>query len=340
MKIETLSDKIFEGIKASVDESPREHLGASQVGKSCDRAIWYGFRWIAREDFSGRMLRLFRRGHLEEEHLINDLRNAGMVIEQINPITKKQLAFDDGFFKGSCDGIILSGVPEAPNKKHILEIKTASAKSFASMVKEGVAKSKPEHFAQMQVYMGKFDIDRALYVMVNKDTDDIYTERVRFDKSIYEALCARAHRIIKSDRIPEPVSVDPSWYECKFCSAHANCHKNKVTTEVTCRTCANITFCDDGKAYCEHWESEVPYHAQLEGCDNHILHLDLVPFEMRIDDGKVFWKINNEWIQNGEADKLVFTSKEIVADPEACASMMNDTFAQEVRVEMGARICS
>jgi hypothetical protein len=70
------------------------------------------------------------------------------------------------------------GLPQAPKTPHILEIKTASDKYFREMEKSGVKKAKPEHWAQMQMYM-KWSIDqfkedgctRAIYIVVNKDND-------------------------------------------------------------------------------------------------------------------------------------------------------------------------
>jgi hypothetical protein len=52
------------------EKGPRPHLGASQVGKPCDRALVYSFRHAVEKNTSGRMLRLFNRGH-REEHSIN-----------------------------------------------------------------------------------------------------------------------------------------------------------------------------------------------------------------------------------------------------------------------------
>jgi len=333
-----LVDAIYAGIKKANKEFPRSHLGASSIGGSCDLKIWFDFRWIAKEDFDGRMLRLFKRGLNEELPLVGDLRRAGLKVDDINPITKKQFSFKDGFFAGSCDGIVTSGVPEAPEKKHVLEIKTHSLKSFTNLEKNGVQKSNPQHYSQMQVYMGMFDINRALYVSVCKDNDRIYIERVRFDKALFDSLCTRAHRIISSDRMPEPLSSDPTWFECKFCSASDVCHGKSMAKEVHCRTCSHITFTPQGEANCAHWESDVPTEAQVNGCDAHILHPDLVPWPMVIDDGKVSWKIGETLVRNGEPEANVFTSKELIANSKACAGMIGDTFAQEARMELGARI--
>jgi len=338
MKIETLADKIYQGIKDASDNTPRSHLGASIIGHSCDRYLWYSFRWIAREDFDGRMLRLFRRGQDEESPLVGDLRRAGLKISDIDQKTKRQFSFKNGFFAGSMDGIIHSGVPESPLKEHILEIKTHSKKSFEALEKAGVEKSKPMHFAQMQTYMGAMSIDRALYVSVCKDDDRIYAERVRFDKAIYEAIKERAQRIIASDRMPEPMSTDPTWFECKFCSASDVCFGKKIAQEVHCRTCSNVTFLPTGKAHCQHWDAEIPTDAQINGCDQHVIHPDILQIPMEFKDGHVQWKVGDVWVKNGEAARDVFTSAEILADAKGCASMIGDDFAQDARMELGARL--
>ena len=80
------------------------------------------------------------------------------------------------------------------------------------------------HWAQMQLYMLGTRIDRALYVAVCKNDDQLYTERVHFDKEAAEKLLQRGKRLAKSERMPEPISTDPSWYQCKFCAAHSFCH--------------------------------------------------------------------------------------------------------------------
>ncbi len=60
----------------------------------------------------------------------------------------------------------------------MLEFKTHSAKSFADLAAKGVEASKPQHVAQMQIYMHLTGITRALYVAVCKDTDALHIERV------------------------------------------------------------------------------------------------------------------------------------------------------------------
>jgi len=336
--INDLPSRIFEAVEKNTDNTPRPHLGASIIGHPCDRYIWLSFRWIMREKFSGRMLNLFKRGQLEEQQVIYNLRLAGIKIDEIDQKTKKQFSFSDGHFAGSCDGIINSGITESPTKRHIFECKTASHKSFSDLAINGIQKSKPQHYAQLNIYMLKLEIDRAIYLCVNKNDDDIYVERVKLDKEFALKLVEKAQRIISSDRIPEALSVDKTWFQCRFCSSYDFCHKAAIPQEVHCRTCSNITFNRDGTAHCQHWDSEVPTDAQLHGCDHHIIHPDILQIPMEFKDGHVQWKVGDVWVKNGEAARDVFTSAEILADAKGCASMIGDEFAQDTRMELGARV--
>ena len=296
---------------SSKKSKPRPHMGVSLLGHHCDRWLWINFRWAVVEDFEGRILRLFRRGHSEEDTIIKDLRNIGIDIRS----SQRRVDFGN-HVSGSLDGVIEKGVPEAPKARHVAEFKTHSKKSFDDMVKNGVEKSKPMHFIQMQVYMHGTSINRALYLAVCKDDDRIYTERVKYDKKVAEDAIIRGKRIAMSDRMPEPCSADPSWYQCKFCPAHSFCHKAEPTKRINCRTCAHSTAMADSTWRCERHEADaIPEDFQHEGCSDHILHPDMVPWVMEgSEDGhSVKWKIGDRWVVNGEGG---YKSSEIIANPE------------------------
>lgn len=304
-------------------DHPRPHMGASVIGHPCDRWIWLSFRWAVIEKFPGRILRLFRRGQLEERTVHEDLRLAGCNVSTINQETRKQWSFADGHFGGSCDGIITGGLPEAPKTPHVLEVKSHSAKSFKDVQAKGVKASKPQHWAQTQIYMAAFAVDRALYYAVNKDSDEIYIERIEFDSKAAEGLMERAQRLITADRMPEPLSTDATWYECKYCAAHDFCHGSKMTKQVNCRTCAHSTAERDGRWTCAHWGADIPdAEAQRAGCDQHILHPDLVPWQYEPADDGVIWLT-----PHGKIKQPDYTSPEIVANPAACASGLRDEWA-------------
>ena len=212
--IAALIDKVYE----SKQEGPRPHLGASLLGHECERWLWLSFRWAVIEAFPGRVLRLFQRGQEEEKKIVSWLTQIGC---EVHSTGGEQSRVNFGaHVAGSIDGIIEKGVPEAPTKRHILECKTHSLKSFNDLVKNGVQASQPKHWSQMQIYMSGSGIDRALYFAVCKDNDGIYTERVRYDADAAQRLIERGKRITLSDRMPPPISTDPTWYQCKFCPAH------------------------------------------------------------------------------------------------------------------------
>lgn len=315
-------------------ENPRPHLGPSQMGNPCDRAIWLQFRWATQENFPGRIKRLFRRGQNEEAIVVSDLRLAGVDVRETGK-NQRRVHFG-GHIYGSIDGIIHSGVPEAPKKQHILEIKTHSKKSFEDLAKHGVEKSKPEHYTQMQMYMAATGIDRGLYAAVCKDDDRYYFERVRYIAAFAKKAIERAHRITMSESIPAPISQDPSWYQCKFCASHDFCFGSKKTKAVNCRTCAHSTPKEDGTWACAKWGAEILQDAQYLGCDYHTVHPDMVPWRLVQDVSEEFaaaYEINGKIVMNGYG----YTSSYLLLNVEQAAG--EETEVEMVLRVMGGEVC-
>lgn len=84
--LKDISDRINDAIEEysieSLKQGPRTHLGISEIGNACVRQTWYKFRWMKFEEHSGRMLRLFKRGHREEARFISYLEAIGCKVEQ------------------------------------------------------------------------------------------------------------------------------------------------------------------------------------------------------------------------------------------------------------------
>jgi hypothetical protein len=326
---------IIDAHHESIRDLPRPHMGASMLGHPCDRWLWLSFRWAVKEKIDGRVLRLFRRGHLEEPQIVADLRAIGVDIRT----TPKNMSVDFGrHVSGSIDAIAESGVPGAEKTRHVCEFKTHSKKSFDDLEKIGVEKSKPMHYVQMQAYMHGSKIDRALYVAVCKNDDRLYTERVRYSKDLATKAIERGHRIALSDDIPPPISTDPSWFECKFCPGHSFCHGTKTTKEVNCRTCAQSTAKEDNTWHCARHDDTIPVDAQHVGCECHVLHPDLVPWK-RVESTTPYeavYMIEEKPVRNGEPCAHVFSSKELLANPSMCAHA--DEYIDSLRDEFEGRI--
>jgi hypothetical protein len=318
---------------ASQTEPFRPHMGASQLGNECERYIWLSFRWAVKEQISGRVKRIFRRGNNEEATVVSDLRNIGLDVQSTGANQSRVLL--GGHVSGSVDGIIRSGVPEASKTPHILEIKTTNQKGYDALVKDGVKKAKFQHFVQMQVYMHGMKLTRALYVAINKNDDSMYTERVEYDKVIAEMYINKGHFLSFQEEMPRKLSEDKTFFICKMCGMNDFCHGSKMTKEVNCRTCANSTPTEDGTWFCERWNDAIPKDVAYTGCDSHVIRPDMMPYEFRPadKDWHAIYIIKGKPVLNGGDG---FKSSEIIANPEACSD--NDIFMNELRTTMGAEV--
>ena len=265
-------------IVATAESGHRNHLGASLIGRPCARELWYRFRWTQEEKFDGRMFRLFERGQLEENRFVKFLRDIGCEVHETDPETGKQWRISDcgGHFGGSTDGVA-KGLPDLdPEEWFLCEFKTHSAKSFGKLVEKGVRLAKPEHFAQMQVYMCKLELPWALYMAVNKDNDALHCELVAYDHPLAVSMLAKAADIIEATVPPRRVAESPGAWDCKFCSLNRVCHFGDVTPDRNCRTCEHVICENNGTWRCRKMGVSLCNDAQREGCHHYEVNLVLL----------------------------------------------------------------
>jgi len=270
----------------SKPQEHRPHMGASLIGHQCNRYIWLTWRWALKPEFSGRMLRLFSTGQREESRLIEELRGIGATVWDRDPDTGDQFRVSacNGHFGGSLDGVG-KGLPEAPKSPCVLEFKTHNDKSFNDLCSKKVQGAKPQHYDQMTVYMGLMEIDRAMYMGVNKNNDDVYCEWVHFDKDHFAVLMDRAQHLIEQTASPEPLSRDPSYYICKMCSFHKHCHGG-MAAEMNCRTCCHSSPVENAAWQCVKFSKQLTDKAQRAGCEAHLMIPSLIPYAEAIDGGE------------------------------------------------------
>jgi len=300
-------DAIYRAYEDKAERSHRTYLGMSTMGNECDRALWYAFRWAHEpESLEGRKLRLFETGHREEARMLDDLERAGITVHRVDPATGEQWALSalGGHMRGHMDGQG-EGFAEAPKARHVLEFKTHNEKSFKALVKDGVQKSKPGHYAQMQLYMHFSGLDRAFYMAVNKNTDELHVERVSYDPQAAIVLVARAERIINTPEPPPKLHEDPTakmaWV-CNYCPAFDQCHASAFAVR-NCRTCIHSTPVDGGWSCEKH--GAIDTETQRVGCSQHLFIPGLVPGEQvdaDVERGTVTYRMpdGNQWV-DGEA---------------------------------------
>lgn len=242
-------------------------LGSSFIGEECIRQIWLDWRGFAREEFDGRMLRLFETGHLQEARIVQDLRRAGFAVwDKTEDGRQYEFTDDSGHFITKVDGVI-KDVPESA-KPHLLEVKTHNKNSFSTLLKKGVQEAKPTHYAQVQISMALGGFTRALYVAVCKDDEQFYVERIREDKSEQNKLKAKITKLTEARLRPAGISDDGSSFGCKFCSMKAVCVK-EVEPLRHCRTCVMCTPGAEGGWVCELNKHTLTLDEQRKGCEHY-----------------------------------------------------------------------
>lgn len=233
--VDPIAIELMEAARASrSNEGKRHYLGMSSIGDPCRRKLWFRFRGVHGREFDGKTIMIFRFGDRIEEEIMHWVK-LWFSKTKYNKISGQQLEFSahHGFFRGHCDGVV-GGIT---SKKHILEIKSCNDKSFKAFKRYGVKEKSPTYFGQVQCYMGYAGLERAIFVIQNKNNCDIYTERIYFDENHFSELDQKAFEIITSLFPPDPEHDEKSDV-CKWCDFALQCRNpEEIKVDETCWTC-------------------------------------------------------------------------------------------------------
>lgn len=320
--LEELIYKTYEDQNAS--EPERQYLGCSSMGGECAAKVQYLYTHAAGDEFDGRMLRLFQTGHLEEPRFEQDLRAVGYQV--VTSKDGKQVAVGDstGHIKGHIDGVArLKDGPWA-----LLEMKTHSEESFKIVEKYGMQRSKPEHFGQMQLYMGYLKLTKGLYIAKCKNTDRLYIERVEFVPAAFEKLTARGASIIGGHEQPKSPS-----FNCNWCPAKALCRPKGIEDEgdgkavplksISCRQCKyHIAADSDGRQGCMKHKKGLSFSEVKAACDDHTLRPEYLTFAQIEDESQDLYvnEINNEVFKVGPG---AWTTRMLMGVPASSVGSYN-----------------
>lgn len=256
------------------NEGPRSHLGASQIGHSCKRYLWLLFRWCDYKVFDARQYRLFQRGHFEEPRFKMYLEGAGFEIQEFDAQAvlrgetdkgKMQIRISacKGHFGGSVDGIAQH--PDF-NLKFLAEYKThGTGLKFNNLVKNGCELEKYVYFCQQCIYGYKLDLNYSIFLTVDKNNDDIYTEVIELNHKLGKELEDKAEEIIFSQTSPEPSSLSKDSYDCRYCNFAAVCYGSKPILK-NCRSCKKCLPVDNAEWYCSLYQQIIPKEYIPLGC--------------------------------------------------------------------------
>lgn len=248
----------------------RTHLGASVIGRPCAREVWYIWRWATNVQHRGQLLRLFDRGHREEERFTKWLADAGITVYAVDAEGKQYRVSDfDGHFGGSLDSVLV-GIPDLPvlQTACLGEFKTHNDKSYDKVVESGVRVAKPEHYVQMQIYMHYYRLSWALYLAINKNNDHIHAEIVEYHEATAVRYTQRAQMIVWAKEPPKRINESPAWYQCKFCDHRPVCH-GATAPAVNCRTCLHGEPHQNAQWLCHLHGHCLDKEAQLAACSDY-----------------------------------------------------------------------
>lgn len=212
----------------------REYLGASRLGAACERQLQYEFAHAPVDEgraFSGRLLRIFERGHRTEEMVIRWLRLAGFLLKTENA-HGHQFGFSvaDGRLRGHVDGVLVAG-PEGFSYPALWECKCLGAKSWRQLEKNRLAVAHPVYAAQIATYQAYLELHEhpALFTAINADSMEIYAELVPFDAALAQRMSDRAARVISATHAGELLPrafADSGYFECRMCAWQDRCWRS------------------------------------------------------------------------------------------------------------------
>jgi ribosomal protein S27E len=265
---------IYQAYKDSNETWDSWGISVGELGTECDRALWYSFRWASQpEDIDGQKVRIFRRGDIEEERLVADLERIGVEVFG----QQDRIRLVSGHVRGKIDGRCI-GLREAPKTEHLCEFKSSNTKNFAILVKKKCKEGKPLHYVQCQLGMHAFGLTRALYLVCNKDNEELYAERIEYDAAFCLREIARAERIINSAEPPSRITEKEGDFRCLFCKHKSVCFEG-AWARVTCRSCLHSTPEMGGDAHwsCARWIKPISIDEQREACSAHLYIPQTVP---------------------------------------------------------------
>lgn len=252
-------------IKDMIDEIehvsyPRPHLGGSVIGHPCRRYLLYHFRWAYMNKIEARIERIFRLGDAIEIQIVKALESIDIEVKPQVKVTSPH-----GFGGGTADGI-LNRVPDLGDNV-LFEAKSMNHTNFQNLTKKGVLAAFPKYYAQMQMYMGRLELEFGLFVAMNKNTSELYFEKLPFDQVVFETLCDTEVDVLMATHIEEfpRLSNYPNWHQCKFCEAQDVCH-NEAPVKENCRTCEHAEMREPGQWVCLQSEVNLTPKMQEEGC--------------------------------------------------------------------------
>jgi CRISPR/Cas system-associated exonuclease Cas4 (RecB family) len=210
-------EKILERKAAKIKLYPTHTNRASELGHVCERyLVFKRTRWMDATLHDVALQLVFDEGHLHEDAVMNDLREAGVqVIEQ-----QRSFHWQKYNITGHIDGKIIDGREVLP-----IEIKSMSTYVFKSITTvDDMLHSRYAHLkkypAQLQLYMLMDNAERGIFILKDKSSGQLKELIMPLDLVYCESLVQKTERInahVAANTIPEPIPWDErTCGSCQF----------------------------------------------------------------------------------------------------------------------------
>ncbi len=228
-----------------LDNEPRTYLGASAIGEDCYRLIWYNTNGLHPDYYpSAQIVRRFQMGHLMEEVTAKLFKGAGYNLLTTNEWST-QFGFEDldGKIQGHLDGIFFSSNESILQHnipifwEHKIMKDDAKYKKWQKLKENGVQKSHPNYYSQIQFNMGYMramhdgfsNIRQTILTAFNTNTSEYHHELVEFDSNYAQGLVNKAYIIATTTNVEAlpRISKDREFYKCKYCAYRDTCWEGK-----------------------------------------------------------------------------------------------------------------
>ncbi|MEL7110963.1 MAG: hypothetical protein AAGL99_17005, partial [Pseudomonadota bacterium] len=168
---------------------------------------------------------------------------------------------------------------------------------------QAVMRAKPEHYGQMQMYMHKTGIERSLYVAVNKNTDAIFVERIKYDFKYANRLENNARRVAFDSAPPPRISDKSDFYLCRFCRFADRCHElTQDLPEVNCRTCIYSEPVEGGDWLCKKHKIDTDRARQNAACSSHLYNPEFINGQ------QIDYDLSAGWVEYAMPDGTTYTN--------------------------------
>jgi hypothetical protein len=132
----------------------------------------------------------------------------------------------NGRIRGHIDGVIVAGPDIGIGWPALWEHKALNARSWEDLIKKGVKDSKPLYHAQVQIYMAYLDVPVTLFTALNKNTQELLHEVIRFDPAEAQGLSDKAVAVLQAvdaGDLPPRIAAGPDFHLCRFCDYARRC---------------------------------------------------------------------------------------------------------------------